>query len=203
MSSRLWRFAGLVVLTALGVGGCRSDASIVQGHLPEILLEPNEALPGLSYDPSLSGPADVYLEGQFAADWPPSGYESSYQRVFQDSAPEDPETFPVEKLRGLVSVAMLFRSAEDASAHLSANFPSSWWLDVDGFDTLGEERRGLVTETTGGFLADSAARPRRTTLIWRRANVFLQLNVLGEYPLEDVITLARAVDSRAVARLRS
>jgi hypothetical protein len=203
MTGRRLRLFSLIALVAIAAAGCQNDAAIEQDDLPEIVLGPDEGLPGLEYDASLSGPADEYLAREFGTEWPPDGYESSYQRYFQGPPPSDPEAFPVKNLRGLVSVAMLFQSSEGAREYLTTTYPPVWRLDVAGFDTLGEERRGLVTETTGGLLADPAARPRRTTVIWRRGNVFLQLNVLGEFPLEDVIPLAKVVDARAAARFVS
>lgn len=195
------RVAALAALGVLASAACQSDPAIEADELKEIVLRPEEGLPGVEYDPDQSGPADRFLEREFGPAWPPDGYQSSYQRYFQGPAPEDPATFPVEDLRGLVSMAMVFESPEAASDHLDAIFPARFRLDVAGFDSLGEERRGLVTQATGTSLSDPAARPRRTTLIWRRGNAFLQLSVLGEFPLEDVIPLARAVDERAAALL--
>jgi hypothetical protein len=202
----------IVVLGAFVVGGCRNegdgpgraargDSRIEQGQLPGVVLKPDEGLPGLEYDPSLSGPADPYLQRQFGASWPPAGYETSYQSYFEGPTPDDPEQFPVKKLRGLATLAMLFEGPEAASRYLNQTFPPSWRLDAPAFDTLGEERRGLVTEATEGVLADPKARPHQTTIVWRQGNLFLQLNVLGEYPLADVIPIARVVDDRAAALL--
>jgi hypothetical protein len=183
------------------LGACKNGVAVEKDQLQDIVLAPDEGLPGLEYDSSLSGPADRYLKGLFGPDWPPNGYEGSFQRYFQGPQPEDPETFPVKRLRGLVSVALLFESSDAASEYLTANFPPSWQLSSPGFDMLGEERRGLVTEATGGSFADPEARPRRTTVIWHRGNLVMELNVLGEFPLEDVIPLAQDVDGRAAELL--
>jgi hypothetical protein len=206
--------ARLICVVALGVfslAGCRSEADdvgrgargetrIEQDQLPGVVLKPDEGLPGLEYDPSLSGPADSYLQRQFGASWPPAGYESSYQSVFQGPTPENPEQFPVKKLTGLATVAILFESPESASAYLNKS-PPSWRLEDPAFEALGEERRGLVTEATEGVLADPAARPHQTTIVWRHGNLFLQMNVVGKFSLSEVLPIAKIVDDRAAALL--
>jgi hypothetical protein len=177
-----------------------------ESDLPGILLQAEEAPSGVSFEPSGSGVADSYLESQLrqpGQEWPPEGFKTSFQHFFSMPPLSEPEseTFPVKKVRGVISLAVLFDSPERASQFLQGGFPSDWQLDVAGFETLGEERRGLVTESTGGLFIDESKRPRRTTIIWRRANLFLQMNVSGQYSLDQVIALAHLVDARAKAGL--
>jgi len=145
-------------------------------------------------DPSVSGPVDVQELGAEIAEpgeeWPPEGILGAFRHVFLMPAPEDPDTFPAEDVRGLVSMGIQFEDAETASAFLDRRFPPDAELDHPDWEMLGEERRGLRTPA-------SADRPVRTTVIWRRDFLYFQLNVFGDYPLEEAIRLALAIDGRA------
>ncbi|MGH9197059.1 MAG: hypothetical protein ACRD1T_15135 [Acidimicrobiia bacterium] len=190
----------VLTLVTLVLSGCSSEPAFEEADLREIVLQPDEAPAGVRFESEGSGVADSYLRSQLAQpgeEWPPNGYEISYQHFFSMPPLDDPETVPTMRVRGVVSLAVLFDCPETASAFLQMGFPPESQLSVPGFETLGEERRGLVTETTGGLFIDEETRPRRTTIVWRRANLFLQLNVSGEYSLDEVMALAVSVDRRA------
>jgi hypothetical protein len=197
-----------VVILGLVLAGCggetespqgqsTSEASLAATMLSRVLIQPDEELEGVRFDSSVSGPVPASaLEAELAGPgeaWPLVGYIDAAQHVFRMLPPEDPQTFPAEDVRGVVNLGILFEDPSTASAFLDRSVPPEFVLQEAGpfgYGSLGEERRGLRTEAT-------ANRPVRTTLIWRRGSLFLQLNVFGDYELGQIMELASAVDARA------
>jgi hypothetical protein len=169
------------------------DASVLPAS--EVLVQPEEAPEGVTFDPSVSGsvPADV-LGSELAAPgeaWPPDGFVEAFQHVFRMPAEEVP-TDP-DEVRGVINLMIAFEDGDAVLAFLNRSFPPSLALKEAipfGYGSLGEERRGLRTKATQD-------RPVRTTLIWKRGRLFLQLKVFGDYSLEEVMIMANAVDARA------
>ncbi len=197
-----------VVILALLVTGCAgetespraestSEGSLDATLLSRVLMQPDEELEGVTFDSSVSGPVPTSaLEAELGGQgerWPPAGYIGAAQHVFRMPPPEDPQTFPAEDVRGIVNLGIVFEDRGAASAFLDRSFPPEFVLQEAepwGYGSLGDERRGLRTEASGD-------RPVRTTLIWRRGTLFLQLNVFGDYELREIMELASAVDARA------
>lgn len=197
-----------VLVLALLLPGCGGAAVPPQGQpaseaspdatvLSQVLIQPGEELAGVTFDSSVSGPVPAsVLEAELAGEgeaWPPVGYIAAVQHLFRMPPSEDPSTIPAQDVRGVVNLGIVFEDPSAASAFLDRSFPPEFVLQEArpfGYGSLGEERRGLRTEA-------SADRPVRTTLIWRRGGMFLQLNVFGDYELRQIMELALAVDARA------
>lgn len=159
-----------------------------------MLLQPGEAPEGLSFEQTASGPAPAeWLESELAhpgEKWPPTGFADAFQHVFRMDGNEQA---PPDEVRGVINLLITFEDAGSARAFLERSFPPSFELEEAqsfGYRSLGDERRGLRTAAT-------ADRPIRTTLMWCRDRWFLQLNVFGAYELEEIMTMANAVDDRA------
>lgn len=199
--------AALLVAAELLLIGCRSapheptapatpPPAADTSPLSDLLLAEDEVADDLLLDETVSGPVDPsFLEGELAVPgepWPPEGFVEAAQHVFLLSTPLGPDATD-QDVRGAVNLGMLFRDPGSARSFLDRSFPPEFQLEDAhpfGYERLGEERRGLRTEA-------SPDRPVRTTLMWQRGRTFLQLNVYGDYELEEIMSWALAVDGRA------
>lgn len=184
------------------LAGCIQGPVYERQDLPAIVLRPSEGLPGTALD--RRGPESLEELVPYFGPLDEAGFVAAYGTTLghEDvvSGEVEPGTLSASEARGLQSTVILFQGAVGAEVVLDAQrealpegpFEVLAWLGADG---LGDEGFGARARSPSGLTA--------TLFQWRRGNLLLFMNVIGEIAVPDVRALTDIMDRRAVEALRA
>lgn len=170
----------------------------IEDRLASIVLQPGEAPAGSEYDPDASGAGTLQDLGLVDGFTVTPGFKAAYRSAFPDVRADPARPPPRNDVHGAISLAALFERPTDASTFLKSRFPDDQPIAGAEYTdpAIGDESLAVVTQIT-------AERPRVASITWRRGNLYLFLNVYGDYPVEQSLRLASVIDARAVAVLEA
>ena len=184
------------VAISLLLAGCIQGPVYQREDLPSVVLHPSERLPGTAL--RQRGPEPLEDLALYFGDLEEAGFVAAYGTALghEDvlSGDVEPGSLPASEARGVQSTAILFAEAGGADIVLDSQreavgkgpFEVQAWLPADG---LGEEGFGARARSRHGLTA--------TLFQWRRGNLLLFLNVLGEFTVAQVRALAGGMERRA------